>query len=98
MTDTTTPPAPQDDPAPRGRGRPAARVHRVRSAQPQTAARLTFTVEEAGELIGVSRGAAYRFVRDGVLRSIHPNRRWLVPATAIDEFLDGPPSPTYGRP
>jgi len=90
MTDITAPPVPQDDPAPRGRGRPAGRVHRARSAQPQAAARLTYTVEEAGELIGVSRGTAYRFVRDGVLRSVHPNRRWLVPAAAIDEFLSGP--------
>ena len=88
MTDTTTAPTSANDPAPQALGIPGR--GRRPDARP-SATRLTYTVEEAGELIGVSRGTAYRFVREGVLRSVHPNRRWLVPAAAIDEFLSGDP-------
>jgi excisionase family DNA binding protein len=51
--------------------------------------RLTCTVDEVAELLGISRGKAYECVKAGQLRSVQIGRRILVPRTAIDEFLAG---------
>jgi Helix-turn-helix domain len=34
--------------------------------------RLTYTVEEAGQVLGISRGLAYEMVREGTLPSLRP--------------------------
>lgn len=50
---------------------------------------LVLTVEEAAELLGISRTLAYAKVRDGVLPSIRLGRRLLVPRRRLLEFVDG---------
>jgi len=50
--------------------------------------RLTMTVEEAGEALGVSRATAYMLASTGRLPSIRiSDRRIIVPKKAIDDLL-----------
>ena len=49
--------------------------------------RRTYTVEEAAVILGLSRGAAFNFVRDGTIPSIRLGRRLLIPAAALDRLL-----------
>jgi len=64
-------------------------------AVPDPAVRPTMTVEEAGELLGVSRGAAYEGVRRGEIPSIRIGRRLVVPTVAVRRMLllDSGPGP-----
>lgn len=50
---------------------------------------LTINVEEAGRLLGISRGLAYDLVRRGEIPSVKLGRRILIPARAIDDLLAG---------
>lgn len=47
----------------------------------------TYTVSEAAQAIGVSRGLAYELVRRGDLRTVHVGRRVVVPRDAVRDFL-----------
>jgi excisionase family DNA binding protein len=47
----------------------------------------TISVEQAGELLGVSRRAAYRAVHRGDIPSLHVGRRLLVPTAHLLEML-----------
>ena len=49
--------------------------------------RATLTVEQAGELLGISRGLAYEAVRRGEIPSVRIGRRILVPAAALRALL-----------
>ena len=49
--------------------------------------RLTLTVEEVAELLGIGRGLAYQMVRDGRLPVLRFGRRIVVPRRSIDELL-----------
>jgi excisionase family DNA binding protein len=49
--------------------------------------RLTYTVEEAAEIVGVGRSAAYAAVRTGDIPSIRVGRRLLVPRRALERLL-----------
>jgi excisionase family DNA binding protein len=49
--------------------------------------RLTITVEEAAELLGVSRSLAYNLVRRNELPSLRLGRRVVVPVRALEEML-----------
>jgi excisionase family DNA binding protein len=49
--------------------------------------RLTVSVEEAGRLLGISRGAAYARAGDGSLPTIRLGKRLLVPKSALDKML-----------
>lgn len=51
--------------------------------------RLTLTVEEAAEILGISRAFAYEAVRRGEVPSIRIGRRILVPKAALDRLLTG---------
>jgi excisionase family DNA binding protein len=56
---------------------------------------MTYTVEEAARLLGVSRGVAYEAARRGELPTIRLCRRLLVPRIALERMLgmenaDGP--------
>jgi excisionase family DNA binding protein len=51
---------------------------------------LTLTVEEAGRLLGVSRGLAFRAAADGSLPTIRLGRRLLVPRCQLERMLAGP--------
>jgi excisionase family DNA binding protein len=54
--------------------------------------RLVFTVEEAAQLLGISRSFAYEAVQRGEIPSMRIGRRILVPKAALQRFLnaDGP--------
>lgn len=47
----------------------------------------TVSVEEAGRILGISRGAAYTHARDGSLPTIRLGKRLLVPKAALDKML-----------
>ncbi|MEQ1954413.1 helix-turn-helix domain-containing protein [Mesorhizobium sp. CN2-181] len=51
--------------------------------------RLTVTVEEAAELLGIGRNAGYEGVRRGEIPSIRIGKRLLVPRAALDRMLNG---------
>lgn len=51
--------------------------------------RLTLTVEEAAEILGLSRAFAYEAVRRGEIPSIRIGRRVLVPKAALNRLLSG---------
>jgi excisionase family DNA binding protein len=61
---------------------------RTRAAVIDTA-RLTYTVDEAAHLLGLSRGIAYQYVRDGVIPAQRVGRRWLIPRKRLHAWLDG---------
>ena len=50
--------------------------------------RLTYTVAEVAELLGVSRASAYTYVHSGEIPSITLGGRIVIPRRAIDELLD----------
>ena len=47
----------------------------------------TITVEQAGELLGISRRSAYRAASNGELPTIKLGRRLLVPTKRVLELL-----------
>ena len=49
--------------------------------------RLSYSIDEAAETIGVGRGSAYELVRRGDLRTVRVGRRVLVPREAVRDFL-----------
>ena len=54
----------------------------------EKAERLTMTVEEAGEALGISRATAYTLAQQGRLPVIRiSDRRIIVPRKAIDDLL-----------
>jgi excisionase family DNA binding protein len=50
--------------------------------------RLVFTVEEAAQLLGISRSFAYEAVERGDIPSMRIGRRILVPKAALQRFLE----------
>jgi excisionase family DNA binding protein len=52
------------------------------------AERLTLTVEEAGELLGISRALAYEMARTGRLPTLRFGKRIVVPKKAIENMLE----------
>ncbi|MGH9235566.1 MAG: helix-turn-helix domain-containing protein [Acidimicrobiales bacterium] len=54
--------------------------------------RLTLTVAEAGQVLGVSRSYAYELVRQGQLPCMRLGRRIVVPVRALEALLDAPTS------
>ena len=70
-------------------GPPMATAPRTASgAVAPVADRLVFTVEEAAQLLGISRSFAYEAVRRGDIPSIRIGRRILVPKAALHRLLD----------
>lgn len=55
-----------------------------------TQERLTLTVEEAAQVLGISRAFAYESVRRGDIPHIKIGRRVLVPRAALDRMLAMP--------
>ena len=51
--------------------------------------RWTVTVEEAAQMLGISRSSAYECVRRGELRALRLGRRLVVPRSALEELLGG---------
>jgi excisionase family DNA binding protein len=52
------------------------------------AERITLTVEEAGERLGISRTLAYELVRRGEIPSLRLGRRVVVPTRALDRMVE----------
>lgn len=52
--------------------------------------RLTLTVEEAAEKLGLSRAFGFETVRRGEIPSIRVGRRIVVPRAALERMLDAP--------
>ncbi len=50
--------------------------------------RLTLTVEQAGELLGISRALAYEMARTGRLPTLRFGKRIVVPKKAIETMLE----------
>lgn len=54
--------------------------------------KLTLPVDEAGVLLGLSRGLMYEGIRRAEIPSIKVGRRILVPRHALLKMLEEPPS------
>lgn len=50
---------------------------------------LVVSVEEAAELLGISRGLAYELVRRGELPALRLGRRLVVPRRRLFALIDG---------
>ena len=53
------------------------------------ATKITYTVTEAAELLGISRSSAYECVRRGEIPSLTLGRRVVIPRRAFEALLDG---------
>ena len=66
----------------------------------EAAADATMSVEEAGRLLGIGRGTAYRAARDGQIPTLRLGRRLVVPRARLLALLgisaDVQPSTTEG--
>lgn len=59
--------------------------------------RLTLTVEEVAQLLGISRGLAYEMARCGKLPVVRFGRRMLVPRGALERMLNQPGDESHPR-
>ena len=50
--------------------------------------KVTLTVDEAGRMLGLSRGSAYEAVRTGSIPSVRIGKRILIPRAALTRLLD----------
>ena len=50
--------------------------------------RLTYTVDEASKMLGLSRNSAYEGVARGDIPSIRVGRRLIIPKAALDRLLE----------
>jgi excisionase family DNA binding protein len=62
------------------------------SRNPQKFDRLTYTVEELGQILGLGRSATYTALRKGVIPTIRIGRRFVIPKPAIEEWLRNRPA------
>jgi excisionase family DNA binding protein len=63
--------------------------------------RLTLTVEEAAEILGISRSSAYEAVGRGEIPSLRFGKRIVIPRAALFRLVDEPSSngePTASEP
>ena len=59
-----------------------------------TKERLTLTVEEAAEVLGISRAFAYTLVKNEELPFVRLGRRVVVPRRALERLLDAEWNPS----
>jgi excisionase family DNA binding protein len=59
-----------------------------------TMEKLTYTVMEAGDLLGLSRATAYNLVHKGVIPTIRLGRQLKVPRVQLEKLLNGKPEGT----
>jgi len=50
--------------------------------------RLTLTVDEAADVLGISRSLAYELVRRGDIPSLHLGRRIVVPIRGLETLVE----------
>lgn len=70
-----------------GQARIGARHPITEVAPLSTQTRETLTVEEAAEVLGVGRSAAYEAVRRGEIPALRIGRRFVIPRVALDRML-----------
>ncbi|GDY28777.1 helix-turn-helix domain-containing protein [Gandjariella thermophila] len=51
--------------------------------------RLVYKVDEVARMLGLSRGMAYQYVREGVIPAERIGRRWVIPRRRFHAWLDG---------
>ena len=51
--------------------------------------RLTLTVDEAAQALGLSRNSCYQAAETGAIPSIRIGKRILIPRFALEKLLDG---------
>ena len=56
----------------------------------RAAERRTYSVEEAAEILGISRSLAYECVKSGEIPAVKFRRRIVIPAACVDALLDAP--------
>jgi len=61
----------------------------MKDISPKSLTRLTYTVPETANLLGIGRNQAYEAVRTKQLPSIRIGNRLLVPRAALDRLLAG---------
>lgn len=49
---------------------------------------LTVTIPEAAIIIGISRGLAYRLVKEGTIPSLRLGKRLLISRIRLEEFIN----------
>jgi excisionase family DNA binding protein len=49
---------------------------------------LTYTVEQAAQLLGIGRNSCYEGCASGEIPSVRIGKRLLVPRAALEKFLD----------
>lgn len=53
---------------------------------------LTYSIDEAAQLLGIGRNSAFEAARRGDLPSIRIGKRLLVPRAALAKLLEGAPT------
>jgi excisionase family DNA binding protein len=62
-------------------------------ATPSTPSRLTYSVDEVAEILGISRSATYECIARGEIPAKRLGRRVVVVRSALEEFLAQSDSP-----
>lgn len=58
--------------------------------------KLTISVPEAGQMLGVSRNKAYDLARQGIIPTIRLGRKLVVPRARFEAWLNGEQSDVAG--
>jgi len=61
----------------------------TKSPRARASAGATMSVEEAADVLGIGRDAAYRGVRAKTIPALRIGRFWRVPRVALDRMLQG---------
>ena len=59
------------------------------SQQPMPGTKMTLSVSEAAEMIGISKPKVYDLIRDGELLSIHVGKKIVIPKQSVIDWLSG---------
>jgi excisionase family DNA binding protein len=55
--------------------------------------KLAYTVQQVAEMLGISYDATRRLINTGKLRARNTGKRYIIPQSAIDEYLAGSDDP-----
>jgi excisionase family DNA binding protein len=69
------------------RVKPGPAARKPEPNKPESMECRTLRVEQAAEILGISRAVAYIYARDGTLPTIRLGKRLLVPKAAIDKLF-----------
>lgn len=57
--------------------------------QSSPSTKLTFSVKEAADLLGISKPKMYDLLREGEIRSLRVGKKIIIPRKALDDWLSG---------